>query len=179
MTLPTADHAAALYDCTQDICEATGRPAYEISNHAAPGAESRHNLTYWRAGEYVGVGPGAHGRLMPGHGAAGEIVAMRQIRAPERWLTTVERDGHATRESERIGGDERVAEVLMMGLRLTEGVSRARFETRTGRPLESALSRDRLDVLVENGLLELDAAGLRATAPGRRVLDGVLAELLS
>ena len=109
LTLPAADHAAALYDCTQEICEATGRPAYEISNHAAPSAESRHNLTYWRAGEYVGVGPGAHGRLVPGHGAAGEIVAMRQIRAPERWLTTVERDGHATRESERIGGDERVA----------------------------------------------------------------------
>ncbi len=178
LTVPDADHAAALYDATQEACGVAGLPAYEISNHAAPGAESRHNLNYWRAGEYVGVGPGAHGRLALDGASRGEVVATRQIRAPERWLATVEGAGHATRERVTIGGTERVAEVLMMGLRVAEGVARARFEARTGQSLEAALPPDRLNPLVEDGFLELDAAGLRATPRGRRLLDRVLAALL-
>ncbi len=171
--VPGDDAAAALYDATQEALEAAGLPAYEVSNHAVPGAESRHNLTYWRAGEYVGVGPGAHGRLTEGSAT----LAVRQVRSPERWLEAVESAGHGTLASERLSPGERAAEVLMMGLRLTEGVGRVQFEARAGRPLEAALAPARLAPLVDGGFLVLDGAGLRATPAGRRVLDAVLAEL--
>ncbi|MFQ5957949.1 MAG: radical SAM family heme chaperone HemW [Alphaproteobacteria bacterium] len=174
LVLPADDDAAALYDATQAACEGAGLAAYEVSNHAAPGAESRHNLTYWRGGDYVGVGPGAHGRLS----VDGGTVATRQIRAPERWLAETERAGHGTRESVPVSEDERTAEVLMMGLRLTEGVSRERFRARTGRPLDEALTRERLDPLIDGGFVGVDAAGLRVTPAGRRVLDAVIAALL-
>ena len=172
--VPGEDPAAALYDLTQDVLGAAGRPAYEVSNHAAPGAESRHNLNYWRSGDYLGIGPGAHGRLSDGPAA----FTTRMIRSPERWLAAVERDGHGTAERGRLSGDERSAEVLMMGMRLTEGIGRAWFEARTGRPLEAALAADRLRPLIDGGLIELDATGLRATPPGRRVLNAVLVALI-
>ena len=172
--VPGEDPAAALYDLTQDMLAAAGRPAYEVSNHAAPGAESRHNLNYWRSGDYLGIGPGAHGRISDGPAA----LATRMARSPERWLAAVERDGHGTAERGRLSGDERCAEVLMMGLRLTEGIGRAWFEARTGRPLEAALAAARLGPLIDGGLIELDAAGLRATPPGRRVLNAVLVALI-
>ena len=175
LALPGDDAAAALYDATQEMCDAAGLPAYEVSNHAAPGAESRHNLTYWRAGDYVGVGPGAHGRLSTG----GVILATHQIRTPERWLAETGRAGHGTRESAPVDADERAREVLMMGLRLTEGVSRDRFRARTGRDLDAALARDRLEPLIDGGFVEVDAAGVRATPAGRRVLDAVLAALVA
>ena len=168
------DIAAALYDTTQEVLEAAGLPAYEISNHAAPGAWSRHNLTYWRAGDYVGVGPGAHGRLADGP----TTLATRQICSPERWLAAVERRGHGSHERLRLSADERACEALLMGLRLREGVSRGRFQARTGRPLDAALAPERLAPLVDGGFLEIDAGGLRATPAGRRVLNAVLAELI-
>jgi len=175
LAVPDGDDAAALYDATQAMMDAAGLPAYEISNHARPGAASRHNLTYWRAGDYIGIGPGAHGRVTDRTATH----AVRRIRSPERWLAAVERDGVGTEECAAVAPDDRVAEVLMMGLRLTEGVPADRFEARTGRGLGAALEPARLAPLIEGGLIESDAAGLRATAAGRRVLDAVLAALLA
>ncbi len=169
------DTAADLYDTTHEMLEAAGLPAYEISNHAAPGAWSRHNLTYWRASDYVGIGPGAHGRLT----TARRVVATRQISSPERWLAAVERRGHGGRERVRLSTGERAREVILMGLRLREGVPRARFRARTGQSLETALVSERLGPLVDGGLIEFDAAGLRATPRGWRVLDSVLAALVA
>ena len=175
LAVPDGDAAAALYDTTQEAMDAAGLPAYEISNHARPGAASRHNLTYWRSGDYVGIGPGAHGRVTD----RGAALAVRRIRSPERWLAAVERGGVGTEECIAVAPDDRVAEVLMMGLRLTEGVPADRFRARTGRAIGEALEPARLAPLIEGGLLECDAAGLRATAAGRRVLNAVLGALLA
>ena len=175
LKLPDEDDAAALYEATQERLEAAGLPAYEISNHAAPGQESRHNLTYWRYGDYVGVGPGAHGRLS---GSAGKK-ATRQLRLPEAWLKAVEAQGHATEAVEPIDAERRRDELLMMGLRLAEGVSRARFAEETGAALDDALDAETLARLIDGGFLELDDAGLRATTAGRQRLNAVLATLLA
>ncbi len=172
---PEGDAAAALYDLTQEICDAAGRPAYEISNHAAPGAESRHNLAYWRSDDYVGIGPGAHSRLT----RDGRTVAVRQHRAPETWRAAVARAGHGIRERRALDRGERIAEVLMMGLRLTEGVSFARFRARCGVAFDRAVDPARVAALVEGGLLARDANHVRATAAGRGLLDSLLAELLA
>ncbi|MDO9501763.1 MAG: coproporphyrinogen III oxidase, partial [Falsiroseomonas sp.] len=172
--IPDEDTAAALYEATQDVLGDAGLPAYEISNHARPGEESRHNLAYWRYGDYVGIGPGAHGRLT----LDGEKLATRQHRAPAIWLERVERDGHATQAALPVIAEERLTEMLMMGLRTVEGVPTERFLRETGQPLESALDSVRLARLVEGGFLIADAAGLRATAEGRQRLNAVLPALL-
>jgi putative oxygen-independent coproporphyrinogen III oxidase len=173
--LPEEGKAAELYEATQEILGRAGLPAYEISNHAAPGSESRHNLTYWRYGDYVGVGPGAHGRLS----LAGKKVATRQHRAPEAWLDRVERQGHGTRQHTILSPEECCQEMLMMGLRLAEGVARALFRRETGRDFEAILEPQRVQRLIEGGFLELDPAGLRATAAGRQRLNAVLAALIA
>jgi oxygen-independent coproporphyrinogen-3 oxidase len=173
--LPDDERAGALYEATQARLAAAGLPAYEISNHARPGAECRHNLTYWRYGDYVGIGPGAHGRLT----LDGEKVATRQRRAPETWLAAVERSGHATEERVAVTPDERAEEMLMMGLRLAEGVPRRRFRAETGAEIEALLAHGGLADLVVGGFLVLDEAGLRATAAGRQRLNAVLAALLA
>ncbi len=165
---------AELYDLTQEMLEAAGLPAYEVSNHAAPGAESRHNLAYWRSEDYLGIGPGAHGRLT----LEGETIATRQARRPQDWLNRVQALGHATVEETRIEGAIRMSEVTMMGLRLTEGIPRERFERQTGESFESAFGPEKLRRLAEGGFLLLDEAGLRTSPSGRRVLDALLAELL-
>lgn len=175
LVLPDEDSAAELYELTQDRMARAGRPAYEISNYARPGAESRHNLTYWRYGDYVGIGPGAHGRLA----VRGEKLATRQHRAPEAWLAAVEAEGHATRTREPVPAESRGAEMLMMGLRLAEGVSRAAFHAETGREITDRLDAATLRRLTEGGYVELDAQALRATADGRQRLDAVLAALLA
>ncbi|MBU0725579.1 MAG: radical SAM family heme chaperone HemW [Alphaproteobacteria bacterium] len=172
--IPDEDTAAALYEATQDVLGDAGLPAYEISNHARPGEESRHNLAYWRYGDYVGIGPGAHGRLT----LNGEKLATRQHRAPAIWLDRVERDGHATQAALPVIAEERLTEMLMMGLRTVEGVPTERFLRETGQPLESALDSARLTRLVEGGFLIADASGLRATAEGRQRLNAVLPALL-
>jgi len=172
--LPDEDRAAALYETTQETLEASGLPAYEISNHARPGAECRHNLAYWEARDWVGVGPGAHGRLTSGPGR----YATRNFKAPETWLEAVERDGRGTEEIARLGPSQRRDELLLMGLRLARGVARGRFLAATGRNFEDALG-PRLAPLIEGGFLELDDAGLRATAAGRQRLNAVLAGLLA
>jgi putative oxygen-independent coproporphyrinogen III oxidase len=172
--LPDEDVAGALYEETQALLEAAGLPAYEISNHARPGGECRHNLAYWRSADYAGLGPGAHGRLT----LAGERLAVRRHRAPETWLAAVEKHGHGIEERVALAPEEQRRELLMMGLRLAAGVERARFRAATGVELETALDGARLADLIEGGFVVLDAAGLRATAGGRQRLNAVLAALL-
>jgi len=172
---PDEPLAASLFETTQEILDAAGLPAYEISNHARPGGRCRHNLTYWRYEDYVGVGPGAHGRLT----LAGGKWATRQHRAPEAWLAAVERAGHATRSRTRLTADERLAELVMMGLRLTEGISRTAFRRETGRDPEQLLDERRLKTSSDAGYLEIDAAGVRATAAGRQRLTALCGYLLT
>ena len=175
LDVPDEDSAATLYEVTQEILADVGMPAYEISNHARPGGESRHNLTYWRYGNHAGIGPGAHGRISVG----GETKAFRRHRVPERWLELVESGGHGSVETLPVEPGQRTAEIMMMGLRLTEGIGRARFAEQTGGTLEGALDARRLADLTEEGFLELDATGLRATAEGRQRLNALLAHLLN
>jgi putative oxygen-independent coproporphyrinogen III oxidase len=173
--LPPEETAARLYEITQARLAAAGLPAYEISNHARPGAECRHNLVYWQGGDYAGIGPGAHGRLT----LDGQRYATRQHRAPEAWLEKVEAEGHASGERRSLGSEERRDELLMMGLRLSAGVARERFKAVVGREIEEAVAPESLALLIEGGFLELDAAGLRATGEGRQRLDAVLPRLLA
>jgi oxygen-independent coproporphyrinogen-3 oxidase len=167
---PDDDASRALYDVTQEICGRAGLPAYEISNHARPGAQSRHNLLYWRYGEYAGIGPGAHGRLVLPQGRTGTLTE----KAPEDWLARVERDGHGIVETETLSAEDQGDEFLMMGLRLTEGIDPARYATLKGRPLHAG----RFDALVRDGLVARRPDGrIAATARGAPVLNAVVAEL--
>ena len=172
--LPSEDDGAALFEATQEMLTAAGMPAYEISNHAVEDAACSHNLIYWRAGEWVGVGPGAHGRLS----VAGARTAFRQVRTPEAWLKRVETSGAAIAERTPLAQGDVVAEALMMGLRLVEGVDRARFAAQTGIDLGEAVDAAGLKRLIDGGFLEMDAAALRATAEGRQRLNAVLPLLL-
>ena len=172
---PGEEDSARLFDMTQQRMERAGLPAYEISNHARPGAACRHNLIYWRYQDYLGIGPGAHSRVTQ----AGQKVALRQHRAPEAWLSAVERDGHATRQKRTIDAAERLAELLLCGLRLEEGVSRAAFKRELGAEPEELFAADKLTSLADEGLVILDAESLRATAAGRRTLNALLAYLQS
>jgi putative oxygen-independent coproporphyrinogen III oxidase len=174
LLLPDEELAAALYETTQDRLAAHGLPAYEISNHARPGAECRHNLAYWRYQDYVGIGPGAHGRL-----SRGEVkYTTRQTRLPERWLVAVEDKGTGLEERAAVDRDDAVEEMLMMGLRLTEGVDRARLERAAGCDAEELFGAN-LAPLVEGGFLTLDQEHLAATPAGRQRLNAVLSTLLS
>jgi oxygen-independent coproporphyrinogen-3 oxidase len=167
------DSTAALFEATQERLVAAGLPAYEISNHARPGAECRHNLAYWRYQDYVGIGPGAHGRLTLG----GTKYATQQHRLPEKWLAAVEAKGTGIEETAPIDRETAIEEMLMMGLRLVEGVSRERFEQVSGWDTESSLGRN-LAQLIEGGFLTLDAECLAATTAGRQRLNAVLYALL-
>ena len=175
LVLPDEDLAGDLYEATQSLLDRAGLPAYEISNHARPGEESRHNLTYWRYGDYVGVGPGAHGRLT----LDGEKFATRAHRAPEIWLERVERDGHGAATPEPVPREARGSELLMMGLRLREGVARARLVEEAGRDLDGLVDAAALGRLVTGGFLEVDDTAIRATHEGRQRLNAVLAALLA
>ena len=175
VVLPDEDAAAELFETTQEVLAAAGLPAYEISNHAPPGAECRHNLVYWRYEDYVGVGPGAHGRLT----TDGKKLATRQERAPETWLAAVRDRGHATAEAREVAPRDAAEEALMMGLRLTGGIAAESFRARTGLDLDAVLDQARLPRLIDGGFVVRDAAGLRATQRGRRVLNTVIAQLLA
>ncbi|HJU16754.1 MAG TPA: radical SAM family heme chaperone HemW [Stellaceae bacterium] len=172
--VPDEDEAAALYETTQDRLAAAGLPGYEISNHARPGAECRHNLAYWRYEDYVGIGPGAHGRLT--HDGAKHAAQRR--RAPEKWLEAVEGTGSGVEARTALDRDTEIAEMLMMGLRLTEGIARQRLEQAAGSDLETLFGA-RLAPLVDGGFLEVDETRLAATAAGRQRLNAVLAALLA
>jgi oxygen-independent coproporphyrinogen-3 oxidase len=172
--LPDDEAQGALYEATQDMLGAAGLPAYEISNHARAGHESRHNLAYWRYRDYLGIGPGAHGRICRGGGKH----ALVNHRAPETWLAAVERDGSGIAQDTTLSPDERRDEMAMMGLRLTVGLMRDDVCAETGTEIEDLFDRARLDALIAGGFLELDEAGLRATEAGRQRLNAVLAKLL-
>ncbi len=174
LVVPDEETAAALFDATQEVLDAAGLPAYEVSNHARPGEASRHNLTYWRYGDYLGVGPGAHGRIT----WAGRKLATRRHRAPEAWLKLVETRGHGTREEAVLDGELRLAEMVMMGLRLGEGIPRGRFRREFAAAPEAIFDPARIESAAEAGYLELDAQGLRATAAGRRRLDALIPHVL-
>ncbi len=170
LAMPDADTSRAFWDVTQETMTRAGLPTYEISNHARPGGESRHNLIYWRYGEYVGVGPGAHGRIVTPKGRRAQATE----RHPEMWLTVVEADGHALIEDELLSHEEQADEFLLMGLRLTEGIEPARFEALAGKRLDPA----RIASLISEGMVEFTPHGrLRVSAEGFPVLDAVVADL--
>lgn len=170
LVIPTPDEARALWDVTQEVCDAAGLPAYEISNHARPGAQSRHNLVYWRYGEYAGVGPGAHARLVTNEGR----IALATEKHPETWLERVERDGNGVVDTEVLNAEQQGDEFLLMGLRLTEGIAPATFEALSGRVLDTR----RIAALVGDGLIRVLPQGrLAVTAEGFPVLDAVVADL--
>lgn len=168
--LPDEDLGADMYAATQEICEDAGMPAYEVSNHARPGAESRHNLIYWRMGDYAGVGPGAHGRLT----LNGTRWATETPLSPEEWLTRVETGEPAELPRQALSREDQAAEYLLMGLRLVEGISISRLETLAGKPLNHNIIND----LVESGLIGIAHGRLYATTTGRALLNGVIAALL-
>jgi coproporphyrinogen III oxidase-like Fe-S oxidoreductase len=170
LVTPDDDSARALYDTTQEVCAAAGLPAYEISNHARPGAECRHNLVYWRGHEYAGVGPGAHGRL----DVDGTRYATATEKRPEAWLMRVETNGHGVVTDEALSSEQMADEFLLMGLRLAEGIDPARYARLAGRPLNPR----RIAVLHEEGAVETTPSGrLRVTLSGFPVLDAVVADL--
>ena len=168
--LPTADTSAEMYERTQEICDLRGFSSYEVSNHAVKGAESRHNLVYWRYGDYAGVGPGAHGRLT----VNGQRLATESCALPEEWLLSVEKQGTAIRTSEVILASDQASEYLMMSLRLSEGSDLNRFAALAGSPISDA----RIESLTEQGLLERVKDRIRTVGSGRMVLNAVLRELL-
>jgi oxygen-independent coproporphyrinogen-3 oxidase len=173
--LPEGDDAARLYHATAEEAARFGLRPYEVSNYARPGAESRHNLAYWRYGDYLGIGPGAHQRLL----LDGRMLATRRHRAPEEWATRVERDGHAAVEQETLAPRDRAREALLMGLRLAEGVDPARIAARAGLPFEQAIDPAMLMALLDEDYLAWTPDGrLRATAEGIVRLDAILPLLL-
>ena len=167
--LPNEDLSAEMYDLTQDICTAAGLPAYEVSNHAAPGMESRHNLIYWRGGDYLGIGPGAHGRLT----LDGVRWTTEAPRTPGDWLTRVEAGNWGELPRDMVPGEERALEYLMMGLRLGEGIDLCRYMTLAG----TALSDSKINSLVDISMIYRTGNGIAATAKGRLVLNAVIREL--
>ncbi len=174
IVLPDMDAQAALYEATIEEAARFGLLPYEVSNYAKPGGESRHNLSYWRYADYSGVGPGAHGRVTLG----GSLFATRRHRAPEPWAERVERDGHGTMQQEALSGRDRSREMLLMGLRLSEGLDEVRFSDRTGTPLDEALDQEVLDQALDEGYLLRGGGRLRATPSGRLRLDALLAALV-
>ena len=173
LVLPDDDTGAALYQATAEEAARFGMAAYEISNYARPGAESRHNLAYWRYTDYAGIGPGAHGRIS----LAGELLATRRHRAPEVWAERVEANGHGTTHEDALTPIERAREMLLMGLRLSEGIDEAKFAERTGLRLDECLDADVLDRALDEGYLHrannilrtLQEGSLRARCAAGRI----------
>ena len=169
LRIPDSELAGELYSLTQDMCEAAGRPAYEISNHARPGSESRHNLIYWRGHDYAGIGAGAHSRIT----ADGAKRALSTLKSPEGWLAQIEAHGHGIVTDETLSAEDSVEEYLLMGLRLAEGIDLARLAAIGG----SALDEGRLDALESDGLITRSGSRLAATHEGRLVLNRLILEL--
>ncbi|NNE84953.1 MAG: coproporphyrinogen III oxidase [Alphaproteobacteria bacterium] len=175
LDMPDEGVSAALFETTQDMMTAAGIPAYEISNHAAPGQECRHNMAYWHYRDYIGIGPGAHGRIT----ADGNIHATRQHRAPEIWLRRVEGRGHATQTDEPLDTQSVIAELAVMGLRITDGITANNFRARAGVTLDEVIEPAVVKRLQEAELIVYDSAGLRATPAGLQRLDAVIAALFA
>ncbi len=175
IVLPEGDDAAALYLATAEEAVRFGLAPYEVSNYAASGAESRHNLAYWRYADYAGIGPGAHGRIS----LDGALLATRRHRAPEPWAERVERDGHGTTEQTAVPPQKRAREMLLMGLRLTEGIDANRFVARTGVALDDALDQEVLYKAIDEGYVAYSNQRMIATTEGRLRLDALLAALVN
>jgi oxygen-independent coproporphyrinogen-3 oxidase len=171
LRVPDGETAQALYLLTQELCEAADLPAYEISNHARAGAESRHNLLYWRGHDYAGIGPGAHSRITEN----GAKRALSATKAPEAWRAQVETRGHGLETDEALSATEAAEEYLLMGLRLAEGIDLSRLAATGGRHLDET----RLAALVSEGLVARNGVRLAATPSGRLVLDRLILELAS
>lgn len=174
ISLPGEDLSADMYELTQTICDDHGLPAYEISNHAQEGQQSRHNLTYWTYGDYIGIGPGAHGRLT----IDGLLHALCQDRSPEKWLKNVADKGHATDRTDCLCDQDKAEEMIMMGLRLRRGIDLENFESRIGQKIEKFIDHQYLQHLLELGYMEKDAHHLRATDQGMPLLNGLLSRIL-
>ncbi len=172
--IPDEEVAGDLYEVTQDIMEAEGMRAYEISNHARDGKESQHNLTYWRYTDYVGIGPGAHGRVT----VDDKKQATRGHRAPDIWLSQALEQGHGAHPFEELTPRDRFTECLMMGLRLEEGIPISRLEEEGGKKISDLINHKKVEALQGEGLLILDGQVLRATKAGLQRLNGVLSYLL-
>jgi len=170
LVLPDDDRAADLFELTRTLAVSAGMPAYEISNHARAGAESRHNLTYWRYQDYAGIGPGAHGRRTG--------VATQRRRKPENWIEAVAHNGHGIEQEEPLTPRERAVEAMLMGLRLAEGIDLDRIATLGERPIDELADRQAIERLAAQGLLEQDGTGLRATDAGMPVLNAILGEIV-
>jgi oxygen-independent coproporphyrinogen-3 oxidase len=169
LTLPDADTSADLFEMTREMTAKAGLPAYEVSNHARPGSESRHNLAYWTYGDYTGIGPGAHGRR--------KGVATERLKKPESWLASVSGKGHGMASETLLRPDERATEALVMGLRLADGIDSETFFGRTGVPLEAMIRPDRVARYAAQGLLVSDGRGLRLTRSGQPFVDALLREI--
>lgn len=170
LTPADPDHAATLYEQTQAMTAAAGLPAYEISNHARPGQESRHNLTYWRYGTYAGVGPGAHGRR------AG--MATLRHKKPENWMGAVRRNGHGLQSEDMLTPEDRGREALLMGLRLAEGVDLERISALSALPVEQLIDEAAVARLAQHSLIERQGQHLRITPAAMLLLDAILPEIV-
>jgi putative oxygen-independent coproporphyrinogen III oxidase len=175
IVLPDDDTGAALYDATAEEAARFGLLPYEVSNYARPGQESRHNLAYWRYADYAGIGPGAHGRVS----IEGALLATRRHRAPEPWAERVERHGHGSTAEEVVGATERAREMLLMGLRLTEGIDEARFARRTRMSFTDATDAATLVRAIDEGYVRRADGRVQATPEGRKRLDSLLAALVA
>ena len=169
LIVPAEDTAADLYDLTQELTDKAGLAAYEVSNHAAAGQESRHNLLYWRYGEYAGVGPGAHSRLAAGENRRAIVVEKH----PETWRAMVASQGHGIVEDQMVKPADQAGEYLLMGLRVSEGIDLERYAALAGRHMDSG----KIAGLKSLGLIKRHGSNLRATADGRKLLNAVIAEL--
>jgi len=170
LALPDPDRAADLFELTRETTARAGLPAYEVSNHARPGAESRHNLIYWRYQDYAGIGPGAHGRR------AG--VATQRRRKPENWLAAIARNGHGIEREDALAPTERAIEAVLMGLRLAEGIDLDRIATLGQRPLSDLIDEAAIERLAKQGLLVRNGPRLAATDAGMPVLNAILGEIV-
>ncbi len=171
LTPADPDNGATLYELTQAMTGAAGIPAYEISNHARPGQESRHNLTYWRYGDYAGIGPGAHGRR-------GGMATMRH-KKPENWMGAVGRNGHGLQSEEPLSGEDRAREALLMGLRLGEGVDLARIAAASGIKADRLVDERAIDQLADLALIRLTGSRLQVAPAGMLLLDAILPEVVA
>jgi putative oxygen-independent coproporphyrinogen III oxidase len=169
LRVPNGATARALYQLTQELCETAGLPAYEVSNHARPGSESRHNLLYWRGHDYAGIGPGAHSRITVGSAKR----ALAATKSPEAWIAEVEARGHGIARDEALSAEDAAEEYLLMGLRLSEGIDLDRLAAIAGRDLDE----ERIDALSGDGLLRRNGARVAATPKGRLVLNRLILEL--
>lgn len=167
--LPQEELSAEMYEVTQDLCERAGMPSYEVSNHAKPGSESRHNLIYWRNGDYIGIGPGSHGRLT----IDGQRWATECTKSPTLWLAAVDSNSHGEIKRALLSSEDHSMEYLLMCLRLSEGLNTRRYAEISGQGFDPASIQNLLSL----GMLSLEGEQMRATSRGRLVLNAVIREL--